>query len=346
MGEEPGIGVDHALGVERFEHATQPLAERMQPHERQKALDQALRSLGNALEVGQVRAEPFDRAGMAAEHGDRQVAKAHVFGEHGQQRLDDARPETVADHHAVDVARIERARRALDAERADHADPLADGDRKRRIGAAAAGEQHGRLVERIARRQFGRQLAARGQRAGAAQDRACKVRMRSAEPSRLAIRSAGALAAMVSASGTRRRVVLARAGDHRRERTVPRLEPIGKRLGARGAIAQGSASTTASGSTDANAAAASAQLVSTMGKAPAARNASTTSGAGLSATTTNGPCSAIGACRQDANASDCRGPCQSAVNGPSTADRNFLASRRRRVAPLGCGHGKPRRRSD
>ena len=119
--------------------------------------------------------------GMAAEHGDRQIAKAHIFGQHGQQRLDDARAETVADHHAVDVARIERARRALDAERADHADPLADRDRQRRIGAAAAGDQHARFVERIARRQFRQLLAARRQACAMRRSTVpCSVRMRSA----------------------------------------------------------------------------------------------------------------------------------------------------------------------
>ena len=66
---------------------------------------------------------------MAAEHDDRQIAKAHILGEHGQERFDNARPEAVADDHAVDIARVEGACRALDAECADQADALADGDR-------------------------------------------------------------------------------------------------------------------------------------------------------------------------------------------------------------------------
>ena len=82
---------------------------------------------------------------------------------------------------------------------------------------------------------------------------------------------------------------------------------------ARSPSLQGSASTTPAGSTEATAVAASGQPASTIGKAPAARKASTTSGAGLSATTRNGPCSAMAGC-------GIRGcvlePCQSAVNGP------------------------------
>ncbi len=106
---------------------------------------------------------------MAAKHGDRQVAKTHILGQHGQQSLDDFGAKTVADHHAVDVARIERPRGAFDGERADHADLLADRDRQSRIRAAAAGDQHACLIERIGARQFRQLLAARRQRAHAAQ---------------------------------------------------------------------------------------------------------------------------------------------------------------------------------
>ena len=131
-----------------------------------------MRSFGDAVEIGEFHRQRVRRAGMAAEHDDRQIAEAHVVGEHRQERLDDARSKTFADHHAVDIARIERARGALDAERADDADPLADRDRQFRIGAAAPGDQHGRLVERIACRQIRQRLAARGERAHAAQHRA------------------------------------------------------------------------------------------------------------------------------------------------------------------------------
>ena len=127
---------------------------------------------------------------MAAEHRDRQVAKAHVLGENRQQRLDDTRAETVADHQAVDVARVERARRALDAERADQADAFADRDRELRIGPAAAGDQHGRFVERVAVRQF-RHASRRSEieRSIRRSTVPCSVRMRSAAPSRRTMRS-------------------------------------------------------------------------------------------------------------------------------------------------------------
>jgi len=108
---------------------------------------------------------------MAAEHGDRKIAKAHIVGEHGEQRLDDARAKAVADHDAVDVAGVEGARRALDAERADQADALAERDRERRKAAAAADQEHGCVVKRIARRQFRGQFATRGERRGAAKHR-------------------------------------------------------------------------------------------------------------------------------------------------------------------------------
>ena len=72
VGQQPGVGIDHAVGVERFEHAAQPLAEGVHAHERQEALDQALGPLGGALEIGQAEAERLDGGGMAAEHGDRQ----------------------------------------------------------------------------------------------------------------------------------------------------------------------------------------------------------------------------------------------------------------------------------
>ena len=236
-------------------------------------------------------------AGRAAEHGDRQVAKARVLGEHGQQRLDDARAETVADHHAVDVAGVERARRALDAERADQADALADGDRETRIGAAAAGDQHGRFLERIAGRHGGNLLAARGRAFRVRRKTVpCSARMRDAAASRRAIAAAGALADMASASGTR----LAPSSRRRAMTGVNGPLPLFSLSTsacacslARSPSLQGSASTTPAGSTEATAAAASGQPASTIGKAPAARKASTTSGAGLSATTRNGPCSAM-----------------------------------------------------
>ena len=42
-----------------------------------------------------------------AEHRHRQVAEARVLRQHGEEGLDHARREAVADHDAVDVARVE-----------------------------------------------------------------------------------------------------------------------------------------------------------------------------------------------------------------------------------------------
>src|SRR5208282_5803438 len=39
--KQPGVGVDHALGIERFEHAPQPLPESVHAHERHETLDEA-----------------------------------------------------------------------------------------------------------------------------------------------------------------------------------------------------------------------------------------------------------------------------------------------------------------
>ena len=70
MHEQPGLRVDHAFGVERFQHALEPLAERMQAHERQNALDQPCRPFGHAFEVGQMLGKPLDDVGLAAENSD------------------------------------------------------------------------------------------------------------------------------------------------------------------------------------------------------------------------------------------------------------------------------------
>ena len=176
--------------------------------------------------LGELRKEFFDHAGMAAEHRDRQIAKTHVLGQHGQQRFDDARAEAVADDHAVDVAGIERARRALDAERADEADPLADRNRKLRIVAAAAGDQNRRFIERIVGRHF-RHAARRGRKASpcGASTVPCSARMRArgAEPANDPRRR--------HVCGNRQRMrhrrgaVLVHAGDDRRERAAGGVEP-------------------------------------------------------------------------------------------------------------------------
>ena len=168
---------------------------------------------------------------------------------------------------------------------------------ERRIGAAAAGDEHGRFVERIAVRQFGQLLAARRRACpcGAAPCRAARAR---AAPCSSAARRCGR---RIGGDGQRvrerRRAVIAHAGDNRHEQAAGLLPLfVQQRLQARRRgrdRGQGSARTTASGSTDASALGASVQVASMIGKAPAARRASTTSGAGLSAMTANGPCSAM-----------------------------------------------------
>ncbi len=124
----------------------------------------------------------------------------------------------------------------------------------------------------------------------------CRARTRDAAISRRTIRDGGTFAEIVNASGNS-------AAPSSRARAMTGVNaPLPASIRSSSARAnssacsrslQGSARTTASGSTDAIAAAASAQFVSIIGKAPAACSASTTSAAGLSATTTNGPCSAM-----------------------------------------------------
>src|ERR1700683_4407296 len=99
--------------------------------------------------------------------------------------------------------------------------------------------------------------------------------------------------------------------------------------------------------TEDNAAMASAQLVSTTGKAPAVRNASRTSGAGLSVTTTNGPCSAMA--DPSTKYAILGEPCQNAVNGVSTSRRfsdygrgGGRSARGRGAAAAGRGGARPR----
>ena len=146
-GEQPGVGIDHAFGLERFQRALEARLERLQPHERQHAVDQAHRIAFDAHQVGQ----PFVVDTRIVEHADRQVAKARVLGQHRQQRLDHAVAQPLADHHAVDVAGVEIARSGFDAKRPDQAHALADRDRERRIGAAAPDAQHGGVVEQVER---------------------------------------------------------------------------------------------------------------------------------------------------------------------------------------------------
>ncbi len=145
--EETGLGIDHAVGLERFQHARELALECLQAHERQHLLDQTHRLAGNAHQIGQTLV--VGRA--VVEQADRQIAKARILGKHGEQCLDHARAETIADDHAVDVATVEMARGGLDRERADQADPFADRDRQCRVGPAATDTQHGRIAQHVGR---------------------------------------------------------------------------------------------------------------------------------------------------------------------------------------------------
>ena len=255
----------------------------MQPHERQEARHQKIGAFGDPIQIGQMRIELFGNLVMAAEHRHRDVAEAGVFGQHRQQRLDDPRPEAVADHQPVDVAAVERAGGAFDAERADQTDPLADRDRELRIGAAATGDQHGRLVERIGIRQRRHAFATGDERFHPAQHGVVQGpdAQRGAEPLRHARGRDG---------GRDRQHVgqWRRPSSRVRAITGVKAPLLASRAcssalansSARAGSPHGSARTRPSGSTEANAAAASLQLVSMIGKAPAACSASATSGAG------------------------------------------------------------------
>jgi len=105
-----------------------------------------------AAKVSRTRGESFEDGGMVADDGNRQIAKARFFREHGEQRFDHARVEPFADDHAVDVARFERARRALDGERANDPDMFVGGgparldDRIRAGRAQRFDDVAGRLI--------------------------------------------------------------------------------------------------------------------------------------------------------------------------------------------------------
>ncbi len=173
----------------------------------------------------------LDHAGVAAQHRDRQIAKASVLGEYGQQRFNDPRAKTVADDHAVDVAGMKRPRRALDAECADEADAFADRDRQLRIIPAAARDQDRRFIERIVGRHFRHRLAVRRQRFHAAQHRAVER----ANPRRGAESANDPRRRHVCGNRQRlrhrRRAVLVHAGDDRRKRAAGGVKPLGQRVG-------------------------------------------------------------------------------------------------------------------
>ena len=100
---------------------------------------------GDDLEVRQI----IGRRQSRKRHHDGQMAKARIFAEHGEERVDHAVGKTFAEHDPVDIARIEMFGRRFDAQRADDAHAFAERNGKRRIGAAASDQKHRRIANRI-----------------------------------------------------------------------------------------------------------------------------------------------------------------------------------------------------
>ena len=86
----PVCRIERAVGLQRFQQPLEVTFERLQAHERDEALDQALRIALHLDQIGQ----PVVAHRRAAEHADRQVAKARILGQHRQQRLDHPRAES------------------------------------------------------------------------------------------------------------------------------------------------------------------------------------------------------------------------------------------------------------
>ena len=147
--QQAGFGIEQAAGVDRAQRAAQMGLEGMLTDQRQGVGGNARGLAGYDFEIGQVigRRQPIRR------HHDRQIAKARILGQHGEEGIDHARAKTFAEHDAVDVARVEVFRGGFDRERADHAHPFAERYRKRRIGGAAADQQHGGVAGGIGVRQ-------------------------------------------------------------------------------------------------------------------------------------------------------------------------------------------------
>ena len=163
--QQSGLRIEHAVGVERLQHALEPRLEGVHAHQRHHARDQPRRIAVDVIDIRQHLGE-FGR--RFADHRDRNVAEAGVLRQHREEGLDHARRKPVADHDAVDVARIEMPGGGLDAERAEHLDALAHGDAQRGIERPAPRDQHGRVVERIADRQRRQRAAMRGEHFDAA----------------------------------------------------------------------------------------------------------------------------------------------------------------------------------
>src|SRR5215472_1891834 len=123
----------------------------MKANERQHSLDDVGGLASHLLEVGQLRAVYRDR--NSRNRRDREIAKAHVLCDSGEERLDHAGAKSVTEDDAVDVAFAEKSRGGFDAERADQARALADGDREIWIRTPASEHQYGRVLEWIGGRQ-------------------------------------------------------------------------------------------------------------------------------------------------------------------------------------------------
>src|SRR6516164_3892733 len=124
--EQARVGIDDSLAFQRFQSACELALERLQAHEWEDSLDEMHRIGFDAHQVGQT----FVVNRGIVQHADRQIAKAYVLGEHGQQRLDDACTQALTDDDAVYVTRVEIAGGGLDAQRPNEPDAFADRDRK------------------------------------------------------------------------------------------------------------------------------------------------------------------------------------------------------------------------
>ena len=89
--EQAGIGIDDALGLERFQDALELTFERLQAHEWKDSLDQAHRIGVDPHQIGQ----PFVIDRGIVQHADRKVAKSRILGEQGQQTLNHARAQAL-----------------------------------------------------------------------------------------------------------------------------------------------------------------------------------------------------------------------------------------------------------
>jgi len=115
------------------------------PHERKNTLGQEDRS---GFDTDEIR-ESFLVAGIVIEHAHGKVAE--FLGQLSEERFDPARPQTIADHHAVDLARIEITRGRFNAESPNKTDPLSERDRESRVRSAAAHAKHCGAGEQIRR---------------------------------------------------------------------------------------------------------------------------------------------------------------------------------------------------